>query len=191
MSDSYTVLWTNDRCNWLKKNGEAGKKLRVLLGGPHQSAPRFSRFGVKPGDYVYPVRVFRGELYIIARMRVKQFVSLESYLANYLGLLKPPANFSLFELEDKLRNERPELGHLLPYGCVEEIAIGEAGTSMRFDLVVPVDVLNNLRFRSQRGERSLRHLENGKLKSVVSLQGGIYRLSPDSAKVFERLALDQ
>jgi hypothetical protein len=189
MSDSYTVLWTNDRCEWLRKNNEVGRPLRVLFGGPHQSAPRFSRFGVKPGDYLYPVSVFQGDLYLIARMKVKEFIALRGYLTEHLGLSKAEVGSILFNLEEKLRNERPELGHLLPYGCVDQVAIGEEGISIRFDRIVPGTMLESLRFRSQRGERGLKQIENGKLKSVISLQGGVYRLAPDSAKIFDRLIL--
>ena len=43
-----------------------------------------------------------------------------------------------------------------------------------------MEVLTRLSFRSQRGERSLRHVEGGQLSRSVGLQG-IYRLSRGSA----------
>src|SRR5262245_20010199 len=155
MSDSYVVLWTNDRCKWLKKNGESGKTLQTLFGGPHQSAPMFSKFGVKPGDYIYPIYVAKVVVFIIARMKVRNFASLNEFLAQYLHLTESDVNLHLFDLENKLRSERPGLGHLIPYSCVDEVAIGDEGTPIRFDRQVPWSTLEQLRFRSRQGERGL------------------------------------
>jgi hypothetical protein len=84
MNDSYTVLWTDDRCRWLKEHGATGQPLRVLFGGGHQSAPSFTRFGVRPGDFIYPVRVHRTILHVIARMRVREIIPVGDYLLHHL-----------------------------------------------------------------------------------------------------------
>ena len=54
----------------------------------------------------------------------------------------------------------------------------------RFDCVVPGEMLEQIRYRSRRGERSIKHVEDGKLLHHMSIQGGTYRLSPESAKMF-------
>ena len=67
------------------------------------------------------------------------------------------------------------------------MAIGEEGTPIRLDVMVPPDLLERLRFRSRKRERGIKHIENGRLKNVNSLQGGIYRLSEQSELEFETL----
>ena len=82
MANSFTLLWSQERCERMEKAGQASKPLTVLFGGPHQSEPRFRRFGVQPGDYLYPLRVAGGVLYVLGRMRVRQLLSVEEYVAN-------------------------------------------------------------------------------------------------------------
>jgi hypothetical protein len=102
MPDSYTVLWTNDSCRWLKKNGATGQPLRVLFGGSHQSAPSFTRFGVQAGDVIYPVGIRRCTLHIITRMKVGAIVSVEDYLRKDLGDTGINPNDHLWVVEDGL-----------------------------------------------------------------------------------------
>jgi hypothetical protein len=47
MPDSYTTLWTNSRCQHLKRYSQEGACLEVLFGGPHTSEPSFISYGVK------------------------------------------------------------------------------------------------------------------------------------------------
>ena len=54
------------------------------------------------------------------------------------------------------------------------------GSVPRGDLEVPAEVLARLTFRSQRGERGLKHVRDGQLTSSIGLQG-IYRLTEASA----------
>jgi hypothetical protein len=187
MNDSYTVLWTDDRCRWLKEHGATDQPLRVLFGGGHQSAPSFTRFGVRPGDFIYPVRVHRTILHVIARMRVREIIPVGDYLLHHLDCPDVDLTRHLYEVQADLNRLHPELEHRIPWGCVYEAALGEDGMPIRFDATVPPDVLERLRFRSRRGERALKYVEDGKLKRSVGLQGGVYRLSPESAVEFERL----
>jgi hypothetical protein len=295
MSSAFTILWTQDRCQALRKYGQEGKRLEVLFGGPHTSEPSFRRYGVIEGDYIYPARLLKGTLYVMGRMRVKHLLSLAEYVERYphlfegcepsdpvavLGENRILREWVQGELPDTiefyrrvypgLRNAlpnsidedavtewvrgihqsfvarhpqrrdiprrfedlvaqrslgaggtgdpatqvgrrrwgpseeyvrlwnatgvlenylrlHPELHYLAPT-CTEEVAVGEEGTSIRLDNAVPPDMLERLRFRSRRGERPLKHVENGRLKSIVSLQG-IYRLSEASAAEFETLVL--
>jgi hypothetical protein len=182
MGDSYTVLWSNDRIQQIIKHQQEGARLEVLFGGPHSSEPSFRHYGVREGDSIYPVRVYQGVLYVIGRMQVKRIISLEEYIDQY------PDTFAHCERGrypmETLGNYltlHPEKRYLAPT-CTEEVAIGEEGTRLRLDVAIPPDLLERLRFRSQKGERGLRHIENGRLRKVISLQGGVYRLAESSAQ---------
>jgi hypothetical protein len=187
MSNAYTVLWTKDRCRLLKKEGQVGAKLKVLFGGPHQSQPRFSRFGVKPGDYLYPIHVADGVLYVLSRMQVKRLMPLEEYIAANPRLFAgcEAAEYRGRALDYWL-NDRPELRYLV-WSCTDEVALGRGGTPIRFDVALSSAELEGLRFRSKRGERGLKYIEGGRLTKVLGLDGGVYRLSPESAALFDRL----
>jgi hypothetical protein len=84
----------------------------------------------------------------------------------------------------------PEKLYLAPT-CTDEVAIGEEGTPVRLDVMIPPDVLERLRFRSRKKERGLKHVEAGRLKSAISLQGGIYRLTEQSAQEIQALLMQE
>jgi hypothetical protein len=186
MTDSFTTLWTNDRCQLLRQHKQEGRILSILFGGPHTSQPGFRRATVKEGDYIYPVRVKQGVLYIIARMRVRQILSLEDYIQLY------PDVFTGCELSqwpsvtfENYLKLHPEMRYLAPT-CTDEVILGSEGAPIRLDRTVPPEVVEALRFRSQRRERGIKHIVDGRIKNVISLQG-IYRLSEKSAEEFDRL----
>ena len=186
MTDSFTTLWTNDRCQLLRQHNQEGKNLTILFGGPHTSEPSFRRAAVKAGDIIYPVRVKQGVLYIIARLRVSQILALEDYIQLY------PKVFSGCEISqwpsitfENYLKLHPEMRFLAPT-CTDEVVLGSEGTPIRLDRSVPPDVVEALRFRSQRRERGIKHIQDGRIKKVISLQG-IYRLSDRSAGEFARL----
>lgn len=187
MNKCHTVLWTNDYCRKLKRSGDIGKSLRVLFGGPHQSQPSLSAFGVIPGDYVLVIRVEKGRLFLVGGIQVQEYVTLSRYLSEMLELPESYASLHLWELEATLESEHPEWGHLLPWGCPAEVALGVNGTPIRLDLAVPTETVERLRFTSKRGERPIRHVEGGLIKSSVSLQGGAYRLTTDSGRELMQL----
>jgi hypothetical protein len=187
VAPSYTVFWTNDYCRGLRKVGDVGKDLRVVFGGSHQSQPSLTKFGVRAGDWVYPIRVERGRLYIVAGMQVQRFVTVQQYLSEFLKLPDSYSALHTFQVEEQLGKEHPEWGHLLPWGCLVEVALGERGAPIRFDRAVPTEVVQELRFTSRRGERPIKHLDAGLIKSSMGLQGGVYRLSTASALTFARL----
>ena len=184
---SYTVFWTNDYCRQLRKAGDLGKPLRIVFGGSHQSQPALTKFGVHPGDWVYPIRVDKGQLFMVAGMQVKSFVGVSEYVSDILRLPVAYNGLHTFQLIDRLKSDHPEWGHLLPWGCLVEVAVGHNGASIRLDRLVPRDVVEQLRFVSRRGERPIKHLEAGVIKSSMGLQGGVYRLSTASALEFARL----
>jgi len=163
MSDSYTVFWTMDR--WLGALAVGHKPLPVLFGGPHFSEPSFRRAGVKVGDQIYPVAVQNRRMHVVGRMRVREMV-----------LLSQDDGPTLIDQ----RFPQFKAWKILAPTCTEEVIIGMEGTTLRADLEVPPDMLGRLRFRSQRGERSLKHVRDGELVRSIGLQG-IYRLAEESA----------
>jgi hypothetical protein len=167
--DSYTVFWTMDR--WLSAVAVGHKPLPVLFGGPHLSEPSFRRAGVKVGDSIYPVAVSNRRMHVVARMRVREML--------LLGQEDGPT------LIDQRFPQFKAWKFLAPT-CTEEVVIGMHGTAARSDLAVSPDLLERLRFRSLRGERGLKHIKDGELRSAIGLQG-IYRLSEDSAKELSAL----
>jgi hypothetical protein len=182
----HTLLWTNDYCKKLKRAGETGKPLRVLFSGSHQSQPSLRAFGVGPGDYIFVIRVEKGRMFIVAGMRVRKYIHFHSYLADVLGLDDSYINRRPSDLEAVLAKEHPDWGHLLPWGCLTEVVLGD-GTPINFDRAVPPEIVQRIRFTSRRGERPIKHLDGGVIKSSVSLQGGAYVLSEESAKELMRL----
>lgn len=169
MPDSYTVFWTVDR--WLAAVAVGHKPLPVLFGGPHLSEPSFRRAGVRVGDLIYPVAVMNRRVYLVARMRVKEMI--------LLGQEDGPTL-----IEERFPQYRP--WKFLAPTCTDEVLIGMEGTAPRTDLELPPDVLQGLTFRSQRGERKLKHVKDGQLTRSIGLQG-IYRLAERSAEQFAQL----
>ncbi|WP_254705652.1 hypothetical protein [Streptomyces vilmorinianum] len=170
MSNSYTAFWTNDLCRYLERSGYGGQRLTLLFGGSHQSLPSFVRAGVRPGDWIYPVRVHRTRMCVLGALEVA-------------GILPYEDAGSLLHDDDyvKLLHWRP-----LKAGCVGEVVIGPPGASLRFDTVVPGGLLERLTYTSRRGERTLKHVEDGRLIHSVGVQG-IYRLAAGSAEEIRRL----
>jgi hypothetical protein len=154
----FTLLWNNDYCRQLKRIGVEGEPLRFVWGG-HNLLTRFSHYKVACGDYIMPVRVFEKNLYLIGLMKVKQSVNRWVYLKDH------PAD-ELFIYHD----------------CANEVLVGEEGTPIRFDTIVPQQYLEELRFVSKRGERGIKYVQDGKLMRSVSLEG-VYRLSPESVEL--------
>ena len=185
MSNSYTSFWSKDRCNQMKKRVQDGEALTVLFGGEHQSEPAFQRFGVKEGDYLYPVTVSGGVLYLLGRMRVRRLLSVEEYVAENAEVFSGyESSYGAALTFHNWQQAHPEFRHLAP-SCTSEAALGEGGTPLGLMIPVPAGVLQGLRFCSQRGERGVKHIVEGRLKSIVSFQGGTYRLSEASARQFE------
>ena len=163
MADSYTVFWTMDR--WLGALAVGHKPLPVLFGGPHLSEPSFRRAGVKVGDLIYPVAVMNRQVFVVGRMRVREML--------LIGQEDGPT------LIDQ-RFPQFKAWKVLAPTCTEEVVIGGEGTTLHDDLPLPKEVLMRLTFRSQRGERPLKHVRDGELARSVGLHG-IYRLTRPSA----------
>ena len=181
---SYLLHWSSERCESFRKHGQTGQPLTVLFGGPHQSMPRFRGFGVTEGDDLYLVRVTQGVLHIIGRMQVKRLHTIEQYVAENAEFDGDDATVPEIKFYhwQKMHPEK----RYLAWTCTTEAAVGE-GTAVGLDIAVPGDVLEALKIRSPKGERPLKYVEDGKLKSFVSLQGRTSRLTDNSARMFEEL----
>jgi hypothetical protein len=188
--DTYFVLWAQGRCDLLKRHGQLAARPEVLFGGPHLSEPRFSKYHVQAGDYIVPVTVKGGVVYVISRMRVGQVLPLGSYVADYPEVFAGcDAGKRPFEvLEDWLRLH-PEKRYLV-WSCTDEVAVIEEAMPLRLDLAVPPDLLQRLVFSSGRRESRLGGIVGGKLTSSMSLQGLYRRLSKQSALEVEALLRD-
>jgi hypothetical protein len=147
------------------------KPLPVLFGGPHLSEPSFRRAGVNVGDAIYPIAVSNRRVLVVARMRVREML--------LLGQEDGPA------LIDQ-RFPQYRGWKVLAPTCTEEVIVGMEGTVPRADVFLPPEVLQRLTFRSQRRERTLKHVKDGELTSSIGLQG-IYRLTTGSAADLDAL----
>ncbi len=190
MPESFTTLWSASRCDLIAKYRLEGTRLSTLFGGPHTSEPSFFRAGVKEGDIIYPIRVKHGILYVIAGMQVKEILSVEDYIERnpniFADVEQTPYPSVTFDNYVRLH---PEMRILAPT-CTEEVVLGNESTPIRLDVTVPPELLESLRFRSQKRERGLKHIQDGRLKNVITLHG-IYRLSEESAAEIAALLMNR
>lgn len=178
MPDSYTTLWNRDRVEAARRHAPADFRFEVLFGGPHQSLPSFRRAGVRPGDWIYPVQVRDFMLHVLGRMRVARVLTLAEFAAEFPDRA---AGVGRVGFDERVGALRPELVYLAPT-CTEDVVLGEEGTPLWFDLTVPGEAVAQLKYRSRRGERAVKHVVDGRVKSHVSFDG-VYRLAPESADV--------
>jgi len=186
VNSAYTVLWTKARYDGLCNDGDEGKSITVLFGGIHQSAPSLVHAGSAAGDVVFPVVVHAEAVHIISGAVIKEFIELNRYAVEYLGLKrKDVEGRPEYEVMKLIASLATPLGHRRPYGCDIEVALVERSTPIRFDVAIPPEDLGSVTFCPRKGPPvGLRHIEGGKLKSSVSLQGNIRRLCPESARLF-------
>ncbi|MBX7224055.1 MAG: hypothetical protein K1Y36_29335 [Blastocatellia bacterium] len=189
MPHGFTVMWAKDQCVKLQKAGEAGKPVTVLFGGIHQSAPSLKRAGIESGDVVFPLWVNQKNLYVLTGVVVEELIDLSAYAVNQLGM--DPVEIEgrpEYAIKQLIGEKFGYLGHRSPYGCGIEVFLVERSTVLRFDNPVPGDQLSAIRFCPRKSPPAgLLHVDEGKLKSNVSLSGNIRRLCPETARSFARL----
>ena len=186
MSSAYSVLWAKDFCDEVRKAGDAGKPLTVLFGGMHQSCPSLARAAIAEGDIVFPLLVHKGALHIISGAVVKNFIGVEAYLRDHLRV--ETADVPEYRLRDAIEPKLGPLGHRMRYVCGIEVLLVERSTPIRFDVTVPPERLADIMFSPRKGPPAgLKHIEDGKLKSALSLQGNVRRLCPETAAMFSDL----
>ena len=199
---AFTALWTADQIRRIRQAGLVGQPIRMTFGGPHISAPRYSRAGVRVGDDVIPIQVKDGRLLLLARVRVGAVVPVEDFVDSHPGWFARFRDHAEFRrMEPYLRSPRdrafwlmkiwlettPEFGAWSP-GESDEVVIAAESTPFRVDRVVPGEIVGALRWQSgKRPERPIKHLAaDGRIERSVSLQG-IYRLTAASAEQLRRL----
>ena len=187
--ESFLVLWSKERHRELRRVIQQQPTLSMIFGGPHLSLPSFSKFGVRPGDRIFPVFTEDRRLYLMCGATVREVHPIRPFLVSEFGITTEQAAGSLWSVWPALKRQYPAVAHLRDDECVDEAATCES-TPLRFDRVVPSAMLTRLTFRSSKGERPLRQVEDGQLKSTVSIQNGYFRLAPDSAKDLEALLAD-
>jgi hypothetical protein len=160
MPNHFIMLWSKDYCDFLSRAGAMGKPLQYIWGG-YNSGSDFKHYQVKPDDYIYPIAIRSATLYLIARMRVYNCISLDTF-----------------------QNLFPVQSGAVYNSCADQILIGLEGTPIRLDRPVPTSFLESLTFQSGKGHRKPKSVEGGKVLNISSFQG-IYRLTPDSVNNFE------
>lgn len=129
------------------------------------------------------MRVEAGRLYVIAAMEVEAIVSFEQYVREELQLDGTEAVRASMAFGQELARERPDLAHRAPVTCADQAALGRNGWTIDMKRIVPVEIVRRLQFISRRGTRAIKHLDaRGHITHVASLQGGVYRLTPESAR---------
>jgi hypothetical protein len=66
-----------------------GQPVSTRFGGPHTSAPRFSRAGVRRGDDVFPINVRDGRMMLLARIRVGEILPVDAFVARHPDWFNP------------------------------------------------------------------------------------------------------
>ena len=156
---SFTTYWSRDRVVAARKHAPPDFRFDLLFGGPHVSMPSFSRAGVVPGDWIYPIHVHGGALHVLGRMRVVRIIPIADF--------RPAAPMGL------------TLTFLRPT-CTDEAVVGESGTPLMHNLVLPPEGVENLTYVSKRGRRDVKkHLRDARVISLAGFQGN-YRLSEES-----------
>ena len=149
--DRFTVLWTNYDFDRLRAAGRVGKPLRFV------SLRDFGQFKVQPGIYVYGVRMHQKKLYVVGRLRVTGTTTRAAYVeAN-------PADAPLIFAFHKV------------------VLLGERGTSFQPDTVVPPEILERFRCRTNEKEYPLKHVKDGQLTHPIDLTG-VTRITKPTAQ---------
>ncbi len=162
MCNHFTMLWSKDYCDFMSQVGAVGEPLKYIWGG-YNLQSNFLHFKVNSNDYIYPVTIRNFTLHLIARMRVHECISVDTFQ-------------NLFPAQSK--NEY--------HSCAGQVLIGTDGTPIQFERPVPAQILERITFQSGKSTRKPKYVEDGKVRNISSFQG-IYCLIPDSADDFNLL----
>ena len=168
---AFTTLWTGDDCRELNARGWVGERLGQTSGGPHQSAPRYSRAGVRPGDRIYPINVVQGRLRVIVRFRVLELVPLVAGWPDATGWpAVPPGTVAIRR------------------GEADEAVVAGESTRITLDALVPLERVPDLRWQSgRRPERPIRHLDaTGRIRATISIHG-VYAITDATAAILDQV----
>lgn len=161
MTSHYTMLWPSYRCDHVKAAGQENTLLRMVEGG--NNAPSTFHSKIKTGDWLYPLCIREGDLYLIGGMKIAAKITREAYLAQF-----------------------PHDARLFWHDCAHQVVTGINGAPIRFDRRVPASLLEHWRYQSGKEERALKHVDEGKITNFLSFHG-VYRLSDAFAPHLHRL----
>lgn len=166
MDEAYTVLWTQDTCRALRRSGREGLCPPVAFSGIHSSLPSWRMTDI--GDEVYALHVGRGVLHVVCRLTVTskdRHDCCGPIPVNYGAAFPGHADWAMLGAE----------------GCSASVVHVDA-SPVRFDLPIPADMLVAMKWRNRRNaSRGLKHIVDGRLVRSTSLQGGVYRLTEQTA----------
>jgi 5-methylcytosine-specific restriction enzyme A len=150
----FTHYWTNE--TWERERGyqESGRTENLLS---HTASNQFVERGIDSGDFLYPVTVMEGALYVLGWMKVGRVCSAEE-AASILG------TYDLYEASDH--------------------AVAAEATPKHFDLEVPLEVIERLTFISDKSPRP-KFSSPGPLDRQTLR--GVRELEPRSAAELDKL----
>ena len=181
--NAFVVLWSNEWCEKLKKVAK-NDLLSVVYGGPHQSIPSLGKVNV--GDWIYPLRIKSGKLFLIGRMKVQEIRDAEAYLIE-IGI--PRTKGELWDtLSGKYLTTHSHFGHRIPRNCVDDVAIGNEGTIINFEREIPLDIIKKLTFGPIAQQEKALPLKDNKV-SHINLQGHYRRLGEDSRRLLDTMLI--
>ncbi len=150
----FTHYWKNDTWENESRMSSGDDALE------HVADNKFVERGLEPGDFVYPVTVMDGELYLLGRLEVGKVCDF-SEAASILG------TENLWEATDHV--------------------VASGSTPKRFDLTVPFHVTEQLTFVSGKSAKRLKLRSPGRLDQQTLR--GVRELDPESAAQLDRLLL--
>ncbi|MBN9520668.1 hypothetical protein J0H58_19480 [bacterium] len=148
---AFTYLWTN-RCRTNMLDAE-GEPLDCMAGN------MFTKRGVQTGDEVYVVGIWKGNVYLICRITVRQVWSREDWDAEH---------------------QTPRLWE------GEEVAECVDGTLMRMHRTLLASTLQQLRFLDGKGREKGLAMTDGELDDAQCLRS-VRRLSPRYAELLDEV----
>ena len=113
---SFTTLWTAEQVRKIRRAGLMGQPVSTTIGGPHTTAPRFSRAGVRPGDDVFPINIRDGRLMLLARIRVGEILPVDAFVARHPDWFDPILRHPEFRRLELPSTVRPP-GRSGSFGC--------------------------------------------------------------------------
>lgn len=141
---------------------------------------------MKAGEIVDPVSVRDGAVHIHTQIVVRAIITVEDFITAHPDVYPPEQHGRWpFETLYKGVDLHPWL-RALNWTCSDHIVLAERSTPFTHETVLPPEMLTRLTFRSKKTERPIRGVVDGRLTTIISLQG-VYRLSLSSATDFASL----
>ena len=155
----FTQYWTQAQTAFEKDCCRAGSQPELLR---HTAGNQLKRRGVAPGDELYIVTIYFGELYLLGWMEIGE-ITTRSVAARVLKC----AESELYEAADH--------------------ALAEKSSYLSFDTKIPLRSAARLRFVSGKTERGLAYREPGAL-DVQTLRS-VRTLTAESARKLDEFLL--